>query len=183
MTDYEKQFQKTRNVCGLPFPELLAFFEHYDKARAWVLDLGCGQGRDALFIARLGHRVHGVDISGTGITQMLEDAEREGLDVTGVVADIVAYQPQRDYDVVVLDRVLHMLNDDRARLAVLEKAGAVTRSGGFVLIADTPRSQPLIRSFFQDRADEWVKTRDKKGFIFARRASLKSDETPGHSDR
>jgi SAM-dependent methyltransferase len=170
VTDYEKHFQKSRNVCGPPFPQLLDFFEQYDKTRARVLDLGCGQGRDALFIARMGHRVVGVDTSKTGISQMLEDAEREGLNVEGVVADIVAYEPPGVYDVVILDRVLHMLKDDRDRVAVLERASAVTRSGGFVLIADTPRHQPLVRSFFEDRPDEWVKAKDKKGFIFARKS-------------
>ena len=88
MTDYEKQYQKSRDVCGPPFREFVAFFERYHKTRAKVLDLGCGQGRDALFIARKGHHVLGVDISRTGISQMLEEAEREGLDVCGVVADV-----------------------------------------------------------------------------------------------
>ncbi|WP_409070426.1 class I SAM-dependent methyltransferase [Aliifodinibius sp. S!AR15-10] len=44
------------------------------------MDFGCGQGRDALFIARMGHRVLGVDISKTGISQMLDEANRENID-------------------------------------------------------------------------------------------------------
>jgi 2-polyprenyl-3-methyl-5-hydroxy-6-metoxy-1,4-benzoquinol methylase len=170
MTDYEKQYQKSRDVCGPPFREFVAFFEHYHKTHAKVLDLGCGQGRDALFIARMGHYVLGVDISRTGISQMLEEAEREALDVRGVVADVVEYEPSGDYDVVILDRVLHMLKDDSERTAVLEKASAVTKSGGVILIADTPKSQQLIRSFFEDHSEDWVKAKDKKGFIFVQRS-------------
>ena len=169
MTDYEKQYQKSRDVCGPPFPEFVAFFKHYEKTRAKVLDLGCGQGRDALLLARLGHRVLGVDISEAGIAQMLEDAEREDLDVRGVVADVVEYEPCEDYDVVILDRVLHMLKDDGARLAVLEKAGAAAKSGGFVLVADTPKHQELVRLFFEDHSDDWVKAKDNKGFIFVQK--------------
>lgn len=169
MTDYEKQYRESRDVCGPPFPELVAFFEHYDRTRAKVLDLGCGQGRDALFIARMGHHVLGVDISKTGISQMLEQAEREELDICGVVADVVEYEPSGDYDVVILDRVLHMLKDNGERLVVLEKASAVTKPGGFVLIADTPKHQRLIRSFFEDHSDAWVKARDKKGYIFVQK--------------
>ena len=37
-----------------------------------VLDLGCGQGRDALFIARRGHILLGVDAAQTGIKQILK---------------------------------------------------------------------------------------------------------------
>lgn len=170
MTDYEKQYQESPNVCGPPFPEFVAFFERYNKANAKVLDLGCGQGRDALFIARMGHQVVGVDISKTGITQMLEEAKQEGLEVLGVEADIVEYEPSGEYDVVILDRVLHMLKEDSERQAVLEKAGAVTKSGSFILIADTPKHQGQIRSFFESQSEGWVKVKDKKGKIFVQKS-------------
>lgn len=77
MTDYEKQYKESANVCGPPFDDFVEFFEKYKKSRANILDLGCGQGRDALFIARMGHRVAGVDISKTGIRQMLDEAKKE----------------------------------------------------------------------------------------------------------
>ncbi len=61
MINYEKEYQNSRNVCGEPFPEIVEFFENYDDECATVLDSGCAQGRDALFIARKGHSVLGVD--------------------------------------------------------------------------------------------------------------------------
>ena len=61
MINYEKEYQNIRNVCGEPFPEIVEIFENYDDECATVLDSGCGQGRDALFIARKGHSVLGVD--------------------------------------------------------------------------------------------------------------------------
>jgi SAM-dependent methyltransferase len=170
VTDYEKQYQESRDVCGPPFQEFVTFFERYHETEARVLDLGCGQGRDALLVARMGHHVLGVDISRSGISQMLEEAAREALDVYGVVADIVEYEPSGDYDVVILDRVLHMLRDDTERRAVLQKASAVTKSGGYILIADTPKHQRLIRSFFESHSDDWLKATDEKGFIFVQRS-------------
>ena len=166
MTDYEKQYQKSRDVCGPPFKEFVTFFKQYDKTKAKVLDLGCGQGRDAIFIARMGHQVLGVDISRTGISQMLEDAGREALDVSGVVSDVVEYEPSGYYDVVILDRVIHMLKNDNNRSAVLEKASSVTVPGGFILIADTPMHMPFIRLFYSD----WVKVKNKKGFLFVQKS-------------
>jgi 2-polyprenyl-3-methyl-5-hydroxy-6-metoxy-1,4-benzoquinol methylase len=170
MTDYEKQYQNSRNICGPPSQEFVKFFNRYHQSGARVLDLGCGQGRNALFIAQKGHHVLGVDISMTGIAQMLEDAKRESLDVEGVVADIVEFEPCGDYDIVIMDRVLHMLTDDSARIAILEKAKTVTKPGGFILIADTPKHQPLIRYFFEGHPDEWEKIKDKKGFIFVQKS-------------
>ena len=50
------------------------------------------KGRDALFVARKGHSVLGVDKAQTGIEQMLEEAESEKLAVDGVIADITNYE-------------------------------------------------------------------------------------------
>ena len=74
------------------FRKQLGFFENYDVECATVHDSGCGQGRDALFIARKGHSVLGVDTAQTGIEQMLEEAESEKLAVDGVNADITNYE-------------------------------------------------------------------------------------------
>jgi len=70
MINYEKEYKNSRNVCGEPFPEIVEFFENYDDECAIVLDSGYGQGREALFIARKGHSVLGVDTAQTGIEQI-----------------------------------------------------------------------------------------------------------------
>jgi hypothetical protein len=58
-----------------------------------------------------------------------------------------------------------MMKNDNNRSAVLEKVISVTAPGGFILIADTPKHLLFIRLFFSD----WVKIKDKKGFIFVRK--------------
>ncbi|MFC2081726.1 class I SAM-dependent methyltransferase [Candidatus Bipolaricaulota bacterium] len=65
---YESQYRERRGVCGEPFSEFAGFFASYAKQAARVLDLGCGQGRDALMAARHGHHVLGVDSAQTGIS-------------------------------------------------------------------------------------------------------------------
>jgi len=70
MINYEEEYQNSRNVCGGSFQEIVEFFENYDDECATVLDSGCRQGRDVLFIARKGHSVLGVDTAQTGIEQI-----------------------------------------------------------------------------------------------------------------
>ena len=107
--------------CGGPFPEIVEFFENYDYECAIVLASGSVQGRDVLFIARKGHSVLGVDTAQTGIEQMLEEAESENLAVDGVIADITNYEAPDLYNIVVIDSVLHMLQNHEIRNAVLKK--------------------------------------------------------------
>jgi len=168
MTDYEKVYREQFDACGDPFPEFVRFFESLDGV-VDVLDLGCGQGRDALMAARMGHRVLGVDSSPTGIKQMLAAARDEGLAVEGVVADLTTYEPQGQCQVVIQDRVLHMFGSDDQRRSLLERAAAVTAAGGHILIADTPKNLPLIRAFFDRREAQWSLALKRKGYLFYRR--------------
>ena len=149
MTDYEKEYKRCIKACGDPFEVFVQFFEAADAGLA-VLDVGCGQGRDALMAARMGHTVVGIDISPTGIDQMLATAKREGLSITAEVADLREYDTSSMFDVVVLDRVLHMLSDDHQKLELLGKAAGWTTSGGHVLVADTKSNRITIRGFFED---------------------------------
>lgn len=65
---------------GFLLPEL--------KKEDRVLDLGCGSGRDCLFLARRGFEVTGIDISDVAIQKAKEKAEKEDLDVKFDVGNI-----------------------------------------------------------------------------------------------
>jgi 2-polyprenyl-3-methyl-5-hydroxy-6-metoxy-1,4-benzoquinol methylase len=169
VTDYEKEYQRSRNACGEPFPEFVDFFDSFDRPLN-VLDLGCGQGRDSLMAARRGHRVMAVDISTTGVAQMMSTAKEEALEVQSEVADVEAFETHEEYDVVILDRVLHMLATDERRIALLAKCSSWVAPGGHVLIADTRRNRALIRDFF--RGDGWQPTFDHNDVLFTINASV-----------
>lgn len=167
-TDYERVYQQQRHALGDPTVELVAFFEQYEKRNASVLDVGCGQGRDALFIARRGHRVTGVDVSETGIAQLREDARREGLPVEGYVTDLRNYAPQVAYDVVVIDRTLHMLPHD-TRLKLLQRLMRATLDGGHILIADQKSNLPSMKALFEIDGNHWTILKYARGFLFVRK--------------
>ena len=168
MIKYEKLFQEGEEVFGEPFVEFLTFFDSYDEPQARVLDIGCGQGRDALFIARLGHQVVGVELAPTGIAQMMAVARKERLAVEGIVADIVQYEPEGIFDVVLFDRVLHMLADDETRTDVLNMASDHLRARGFMLIADTPKQRGFLQAFFSCPT-KWAIKKNDKNFLFAQK--------------
>ncbi len=162
-TDYEKLYQEQRHALGKPTRAFVAFFEQYEKQHADVLDVGCGQGRDALFIARLGHYVVGVDLAGTGIAQLLEDAQAENLNIQGIVVDLHEFEPDSDFDVIVVDRTLHMI---ATRLEILRRLCAATRPGGYILIADEPSNLPGMRTVFEEDRQVWMTIKDTRGFLF-----------------
>ena len=104
---------------------------HYKKEYSSVLDLGCVQGRDALFITRKGHTLLGVDVAQTTIKQMLILAILENLNVNGVFPGIIDFDVDDVYDVVLIDRILHILQRDKIRNAVLEKYSSIVCCDGY----------------------------------------------------
>lgn len=107
---YNKYYQ-TEDLFGEPYPELIAFFKTYPK-KGKLLDLGCGQGRDAIAIARLGYQVVGIDNSKVGIAQMNERAAKEKLNLKGIIADIYLYDDFSDFEFILLDSMFHFTKKD-----------------------------------------------------------------------
>jgi SAM-dependent methyltransferase len=50
-----------------PSSVLAGFCENYLKIGATVLDLGCGEGRNAHYLAQMGYQVYGVDITAEAV--------------------------------------------------------------------------------------------------------------------
>ena len=90
MNSYDKLYQQG-NLFGRPYPQFVAFMRDWEP-KGSVLDVGCGQGRDALFLAELGYSVTGIDASQLGISQMLATAKTRNLNLNGIVADFYEYE-------------------------------------------------------------------------------------------
>ena len=167
-TDYEEFYRENRHGLGAPTREFVAFFNAFGRQGASVLDVGCGQGRDALFIARLGHFVQAIDLSPAGISDLRKDAAAEGLKIDAEVADIRDFTTRRRFDVIVIDRTLHMLAADD-RIVVLHKFLGFSKRNAFVLIADETSNIPAFKAALQSSRWKWSITLERRGFLFAQR--------------
>ena len=99
-----------------------------------VLELGAGQGRDALYLARQGFSVHATDFSEAALNQLRLDAQREGLDdrVTAALHDVRDPLPPADATVnAVYANVLMNMAFSRAELrSLVNEIHRVLRPGG-----------------------------------------------------
>ena len=67
-----------------------------------ALDLACGTGRNALYLAEKGYEVTAVDISPRAIKLAGEAAREKGLEINWIVADLDNYTIQGEYDIIVI---------------------------------------------------------------------------------
>jgi SAM-dependent methyltransferase len=99
-----------------------------------ALDLACGEGRNAVWLAERGWEVTGVDFSDVALAKAAQLATSRGVEVEWVVADVLEYEPApRAYDLVA---VLYLqLQRDELLRAVRGAVNAVAPGGTLVVLA------------------------------------------------
>jgi SAM-dependent methyltransferase len=180
--DYDKLYGEARDALGPPTPFIVKALGRLGPTPARVLDVGCGQGRDALFMARLGHSVVGVDASRNGIRCLVAAAEAEALPVVGIVADIREFVPEGRFDLLLFDRTLHMLAPSEAAAVLARLLGHVV-PGGRAMIADEPAGIPGFRAVFAARPESWEEEVARGGYLFMRRSGARRGHTAGGRSR
>lgn len=97
-----------------------------------VLDLGAGQGRNAIWLAQQGHRVTAVDVSDVAMTQGRQIAAQAGVAVDFIAADLETWEPApEEFDLVLL---AYLQAPAPARRALHAKATRALAPDGKVLV-------------------------------------------------
>ncbi|MGB1235021.1 MAG: class I SAM-dependent methyltransferase [Planktomarina sp.] len=165
--NYDALYENTPDALGAPTQVFVDFFQSRSDMALHVLDVGCGQGRDALHIARAGHSVVGVDLSSHSVQAIV--AVAEGLAIKGEVADLCDYTLTDTFDVVLIDLTLHMLAADE-RDTVLTTLLDCIAENGCCLIADEPSNLDAFVVVAENHAAPWQVEKHKGGDLFLSRS-------------
>jgi SAM-dependent methyltransferase len=109
-----------------------------DLSPGRALDLGAGEGRNAIWLAEQGWRVTAVDFAEAGLAKARELAEQRGVSLDLVHADLTEYHPEAGaFDLVAL-LYLHLPRPDLT--GVVERARRSVAPGGTFLLIGHERS-------------------------------------------
>lgn len=97
--------------------------------RLRLLDIGCGEGRNAVFFARNGYEVTAVDLSPAGVEKTRFLAEQSRTPITALVADLREFCLAESYDIIFSTGALHYL-PQTLRARVIADYRAHTTPGG-----------------------------------------------------
>ena len=140
---WEDRYRRRGRVwSGRPNPVLVDLVGSLRPGTA--LDLGCGEGGDAIWLARQGWRVSAVDVSATALSRAAAAATTAG------VADRIDFR-QHDLAVTLLSGAFDLVSAqylhspvEFPRVHVLQEAASAVTPGGLLLIVDhasvSPRS-------------------------------------------
>ncbi|GAA2096474.1 class I SAM-dependent methyltransferase [Actinomadura alba] len=105
-----------------------------------ALDLGCGAGGDALWLAGRGWRVTAVDISASAVHSLQQRASRAGVPVTALCVDLAEEFPAGTFDLVSAQYLHTPFALDRTR--VLRTAAKAVNPGGRLAVVDHGSTAP-----------------------------------------
>lgn len=77
-----------------------------------LIDIGCGEGKDAVFFARCGYDVSAYDISEAGIRKLKMLAETARVRINAFKADIWDYRLEEKYDIIYSSGALHYMKPE-----------------------------------------------------------------------
>lgn len=132
---YDTKYEESKYYWGVEpshscyeVMKVLPPIKHYK-----LLDVGCGEGKDAVFFAKNGYDVTAFDISENGIEKAKKLASDNQVNLNTFVANINEYTPEESYDIVYSSSVLHLVQKKIASEFILDLIDK-TNNGGIHMI-------------------------------------------------
>jgi len=105
--------------------------------RGRALDLACGEGRNAIWLAKQGWQVTAVDYSHAAIERARRLGREQGVEIEWIESDVTSFAPPRETFQLVIIAYLHLPEDQRR--TVLRLAAAALAPNGLLFMVGHAR--------------------------------------------
>lgn len=152
-SEWDKAYARPSFIFGKAPVKFLAENFDYLKPGSRILDMGMGEGRNAVFLAQKGHHVTGVDISSVAIKKSHMLAKEFGVRVKGIVASLNQYNfPENHFDAIICFYYV-----DRG---LTEKMMKWLKPGGVILYEAYTERQKTVKSHLKYSDDQYLSARE-----------------------
>ena len=128
-TWWDERFRSRKNVLMLPEEKLKSDLKYFAESKK-ILDLACGDGRNAIFLAKMGYEVYAVDFSTEALNRLKYFAISERLEIVTKLMDITSKEEVSTLEIKV-DAVI--VNHYRMAREIYPFIKPVTSSSEFVV--------------------------------------------------
>ena len=147
--NYDKDYAEDEALFGVKESDLLDRCAEFLPDGCRVLDLGVGQGRNALPLARRGCQVTGIDTSQVSVDTVNRLAAEENLPVEAILQDFRTFEPPRSFDAVLCFGLMQTL-DLAGCASLVERLHHWTRPGGALFLVAWHNEDPSFETFVEE---------------------------------
>jgi ubiquinone/menaquinone biosynthesis C-methylase UbiE len=165
----------------IPGPQpAIAGLEKTGAIKGSVLDLGCGTGENALYLAARAHEVWGIDFVPAAIERARAKAEQRGLAVHFQVGDALQLDLLgRTFDTVIDCGLFHTFNDEERSVFVRKLAQVLRPGGEYHVLCFSDREPPGEGPRRVTQQEIWSAFRDDWEVREIRESSFETARYPG----
>ncbi|MGV9822733.1 SAM-dependent methyltransferase [Nocardia xishanensis] len=134
--EYWEDFYRERDQVWTGKPNVLLVREAADLTPGTALDLGCGEGGDAIWLAERGWRVRAADVSAIALARGAERAAAVGVGdrITWERHDLAESFPEGSFDLVSAQFLHSPVAADGERDKILRLAAEAVAPGGVLIV-------------------------------------------------
>lgn len=153
-----------------------------------AIDMGGGEGADAIRLALLGWEVEVVELSEVAVSKIRNFAAEAGVDLRVHHADVRNFESARTFDLVICNGVLHYIQD---KASVCARMQAMTNPGGVNAVSlwsdytPVPKCHRIVPTFPDRERGEVVRAYEgwAKSLLYFERARMEAghDDMPAHA--
>ncbi len=147
--DYDATY-KQADYFGTEPSKLLTMYDEWIPDGARILDIGAGQGRNSLPLARRGCRVTALDPSAVALETIGKQAATEDLTIDFVQQDFMDFEPTGVYDVILCFGLMQILRYQECA-SLVTRLHQWLKSGGTLFLTAWHVEDPS----FARLAKEW----------------------------
>jgi tellurite methyltransferase len=150
---WDAKFNRPNYIFGKRPADFLSQNYHYLPFEGGVLDMGMGEGRNAVFLAQKGFKVTGVDISSVAIKKSHLLAKEYGVKIKTVTASLKEYKIEPNS----FDAIICFYYVDRD---LIDKIQTWLKPGGILIYEAFTTRQRVHPSFRHDSSDYFLKDQE-----------------------
>lgn len=157
LTPYEERYKIEEYYWGtMPGEMCLELLRRcYPTRPLRLLEVGCGEGKDAVFFARNGYQVTAFDVTESGIEKAKRLADIHQVEVNFFRADLHDYRLDEEFDIIYSSGVFHHILPEQRR-EIMENYISHTAPGGMHAVNVFVEKPFIPAPPDSDGGDNWV---------------------------
>ena len=152
-TQWDERYSRATFIFGKSPAQFLAENYHFIPYEGTVLDMGMGEGRNAVFLAQKGYKVTGIDISSVAVKKSYLLAQEFGVKIKGVVASLKEYKIQPNS----FDAIVCFYYVDRS---LVEKIKSWLKPGGILIYEAHTLKEKITKKLNTNSDDEFLREQE-----------------------